>query len=330
MVNSSPQSGSWRHVLGSTDFPAEPDRYHLYTGLFCPFASRVLITRQLKNLQDFLPISIVRPYPKEGGGWRFPQTDAEYPGSTVDHLFHSGFLHDVYFKSPPHYRAYEGKYSVPVLWDKQTNQIVNNESIDLMRCLNHAFDDLLPEDSKYRALDFYPEALRPEIDAVNAWLRPELCEGVYKAGFAPDQESYSKACKVVFAALDRLEALLEAHGGPYILDARMTELDIQAYTTLIRFDTIYVQHFKLNCATIRHNYPSIHRYLKNLYWNEEGFRETTDFTHIKENYSKSHPDINPKAITPLGPLPDIEAWSEEDEAWRRSWRGKGDGADSVL
>ncbi|MCJ1397287.1 hypothetical protein MMC11_000479 [Xylographa trunciseda] len=317
MNNTNPNTSSWRHELGSKDFPIEPDRYHLYVGLFCPFAHRVLITRQLKGLQKFLPMSVVKPYPKEDGGWRFPDTDSEYEGSTIDHLFHSPFLHDIYFKSPPTYSKYEGKYSVPVLWDMKTNQIVNNESEDIMRQLNKAFNDLLPKGSEERALDFYPEHLREQINSINSWLLPDFCGGVYRAGFAPDQESYNKACMVVFAALDRLEELLKSHEGPYILKEQMTELDIKAYTTLIRFDTIYVQHFKVNIGTIRHNYPSVHRYLKNLYWNVEGVKETTDFRHIKENYSKSHSDINPKAITPLGPLPDIESWTEKDESWRR-------------
>ncbi|MCJ1295568.1 hypothetical protein MMC34_007131 [Xylographa carneopallida] len=318
MANTSPNTVSWRHELGSNDFPIEPDRYYLYVGLFCPFAHRVIITRQLKGLQKFLPMSIIKPYPKEGGGWRFPMTDSEYEDSTVDHLFHSAFLHDVYFKSPPAYSKYEGKYSVPVLWDKKTNQIVNNESEDIMRQLNTAFNDLLPSDSDERHLDFYPELLHQQIDSVNRWLLPDFCGGVYRAGFAPDQESYNKACKVVFASLDRLEELLRSHNGPFILDKQMTELDIKAYATLIRLDTIYVQHFKVNIGTIRHNYPIVHRYLKNIYWNVTGVKETTNFRHIKENYSKSHSDINPKAITPLGPVPDIEPWTEIDEAWRRS------------
>ncbi|MCJ1378290.1 hypothetical protein MMC17_001387 [Xylographa soralifera] len=320
MANTNPNAGSWRHEIGSRDFPVDSDRYHLYVGLFCPFAHRVIITRQLKALQNFLPISIVKPYPKEDGGWRFAETDSEYEGSTADHLFHSAFLHNVYFRSPPVYSMYEGKYSVPVLWDKKTDQIVNNESVDIMRQLNTAFNSLLPKGSDERDLNFYPEHLHKQIDSINSWLLPDFCEGVYKAGFAPDQESYNKACKVVFASLDRLEELLKSHDGPFILKEQMTELDIKAYATLIRFDAIYVQHFKVNMGTIRHNYPFAHRYLKNLYWNVTGVKETTDFRHIKENYSKSHSDINPKAITPLGPVPDIEHWTEEDEAWRRSWK----------
>ncbi|MCJ1315014.1 hypothetical protein MMC15_000328 [Xylographa vitiligo] len=156
MANTSPNADSWRHELGSRDFPVEFERYHLYVGLFCPFAHRVLLTRQLKGLQKFLPMSIVKPYPKEHGGWRFPETDTGYEGSTVDLLFHSAFLHDVYFRSPPAYSKYEGQYSVPVLWDKKTDQIVNNESEDIMRQLDAAFNDLLPKGSDERDLDIYP------------------------------------------------------------------------------------------------------------------------------------------------------------------------------
>lgn len=207
-------SGSWHHVLGSAEFPAEPDRYHLYVSLFCPFAHRVLLMRQLKGLQQFLPMSIVRPYPKDDGGWRFLKSDEEYPGSTVDHIFGSAFLHDVYFKWPLAYDKYEGKYSVPVLWDKKTDQIVNNESAEIILQLNTAFDHLLPEGSPQRAMNISPEDLREWIEITNNWLVPGLVEGVYRAGFSPDQESYDKACKKVFETLDRLEGLLTAHAGP--------------------------------------------------------------------------------------------------------------------
>ncbi|KAL8875619.1 MAG: hypothetical protein Q9198_006047 [Flavoplaca austrocitrina] len=310
------QNGSWRHQLGSPDFPPEPDRYHLYVGLFCPFAHRVLLTRELKGLQQFLPISIVKPYPKEGGGWRFPSTDEEYPGSTVDHLFHSEFLHDVYFRSDT---EYEGKYSVPVLWDKKTNQIVNNESEDIMRMLNTAFNDFLPaHDTARRELDFYPSPLRPQINEISSWMMPNLNSGVYRAGFATDQESYEKNCRIVFATIDRLESYLSDHPrNIYVLGPHITEIDLKLYTTLVRFDVIYQQHFKLMIGSIRHNYPHLHRWLKHMYWNVAGVKETTDFKHIKENYSKSHADVNPRAITPLGPDPNIERWTEEDEQWRK-------------
>ena len=313
MPNITPSEGSWRYQLGSPDFPAEPDRYQLYVGLFCPFAHRVLITRQLKGLQSFLPIDVVKPYPKEGGGWRFPASDDEYPGSTVDHLFHSKFLHQVYLKSDP---EYEGKYSVPVLWDKKTNQIVNNESEDIMRMLNTAFNGQLPEGSERRKLNFYPPELKEKIDEINSWMMPNLNLGVYKAGFAATQEDYDKHSTLVFQTLDRLENMLEDSKTVYVLGSEISEVDIKLYTTLVRFDTIYQQHFKLMLGSIRHNYSRLNRWLKNLYWNVPGIKETTDFKHIKENYSKSHADINPKGITPMGPVPEVEPWTEEDEIWK--------------
>ena len=308
MPNHPPTDSSWRHQLGTPSFPVEPDRYHLYVGLFCPFAHRVIIARELKGLQKFLPMSIVKPYPKDNGGWRFPTTDEEYPGSTIDHLFHSKFLHEVYFKSDADYK---GKYSVPVLWDKKTNQIVNNESEDIMRMLNHTFDDYLPEGDERGNLDTYPSELRERINDVNSWMMPNLNNGVYKTGFANTQEDYEKNSRIVFETLDRLEKMAAESSTSYILSTpHLTEIDIKLYTTVIRFDTIYQQHFKLMVRSIWHGYPNLNRWLKNMYWNVPGVKATTDFKHIKENYSKSHADINPKAITPLGPEPDVEPWTE--------------------
>jgi putative glutathione S-transferase len=303
---------SW-HGKISKDGPFAPEagRYHLYIGLFCPFAHRVNLTRHLKGLQDLIPISIVKPYPKgdERGwpGWQFPKSNDEYLQATVDHLFGSSYLHEIYFKADTEYK---GRYSVPVLWDKKSGTIVNNESAELLRDLQTAFNSLLPE--KEAAVTFYPENLRSRIDAICDWMQRDLNTGVYKAGFAPDQETYDRNVIPVFAALNKLEKLLADSGGPYVLGAELTEVDIRAYTTLIRFDTIYVQHFKCNLGTIRHDYPLLNNYLKNLYWNVKGFRETTDFKHIKENYTKSHADINPKHITPMGPWPDVEEGFERD------------------
>ena len=303
---------SW-HGKISVDGPFAPeaDRYHLYIGLFCPFAHRANLARHLKGLQDLIPISIVKPYPKgdERGwpGWQFPKSNDEYPEATVDHLFGSSYLHEVYFKAD---KEYKGRYSVPVLWDKKSGTIVNNESAELLRDLQTAFNSLLPE--KEAAVTFYPENLRSRIDTICNWMQRDLNTGVYKAGFAPDQETYDRNVIPIFAALNKLEKLLADSGGPYVLGAELTEVDIRAYTTLIRFDTIYVQHFKCNLGTIRHDYPLLNNYLKNLYWNVKGFRETTDFKHIKENYTKSHDDINPKHITPMGPWPDVEEGFERD------------------
>ena len=317
MSNNPPaEDGSWTHKIGDPNFPVEADRYHLYVGLFCPFAHRVIVTRELKRLQEFLPMDIVRAFPKDDGGWRFPATNNEYPGATVDRLFHSKFLHEIYFKSDPDYK---GKYSVPVLWDKKTNQIVNNESEDIMRMLNTAFNEFLLSDSQERKLNFYPLDLQKVIDQISSWMMPNLNNGVYKAGFAPTQEMYEKNCVLVFETLDRLEAILAKEDRLFILGTTQpTEIDIKLYTTLVRFDTIYQQHFKLMIRSIRHGYPHLNRWLKNFYWNIDGIKQATNFKHIKENYAKSHGDINPKSITPLGPEPEVEAWTEADQKWKES------------
>lgn len=246
------------------------------TGLFCPFAHRANLVRHIKHLQPFLPTSIVRPYPKGEPGWRFDET---YPNATPDHLFNSRFMHQLYFRDDP---AYKGKYSVPLLWDKKTNRIVNNESLEMLRWLPHAFDSLI-EDEKIRSIDFYPSDLQSRIDDITPWLTSLVCSGVYKAGFNPTQEGYDEHVVPLFAALNKLEKLLHGNSGPYILGEKLTELDLLAYPTVVRFDSVYVQHFKTNLGTIRHDYPVLNNWLKNLYHNVEGFKESTDFQHIKEN-----------------------------------------------
>ncbi|KIX00261.1 uncharacterized protein Z518_10400 [Rhinocladiella mackenziei CBS 650.93] len=303
---------SWHgKITPDGPFPPQRGRYHMYIGLFCPFAHRANLVRHLKGLTELIDISVVKPYPKgdERGwpGWQFPRSDDEYPGATVDHLFGSKCLHEIYFKADPQYK---GRYSVPVLWDRQTETIVNNESAEIMRILQTGFNTILPE--AYAQVTLYPEHLRQKIDEVSTWMQRDLNTGVYKAGFAGSQETYDKNVLPVFGALNKLEKMVAENGGPYILGQELTELDIRAYATLIRFDTVYVQHFKCNLGTIRHDYPQLNNWLKNLYWNVNRFRETTDFRHIKENYTKSHYDINPKAITPRGPYPDIEEGYEAD------------------
>ena len=283
----------------------------MYIGLFCPFAHRANLIRHLFNLQDVISISTVRPYPKgdDNGwpGWQFPADESEHPNATIDHLFKSKYLHEVYFKADPEYK---GRYSVPVLWDTETGTIVNNESEELMRWMQGAFQDVI--ETGRPPMDLYPESLRKVIDEVSIWMQSDLNSGVYKAGFAQSQEDYDKNVAPVFAALNRIEKMLSANGGPYLLGERLTELDVRAYATIIRFDAVYVQHFKLDLTTIRHGYPQINNWLKRLYWSVPGFKETTDFKHIKENYTKSHQSINPLSITPMGPFPFIEEGWEED------------------
>ena len=321
---------SWHGTItDSGPFRPSSHRFHLYLGLFCPFAHRANLVRVLKGLQDIIPISVVRPYPKgdENGwpGWRFPKDEKEYPAATVDHLFGSEYLHEVYFKADP---AYKGRYSVPVLWDTETNTLVNNESIDLLKNLQTAFDSLLEQEGKHveAGLHFYPEHLRSKIDEICEWMQQNLNTGVYKAGFAPDQETYDKNVIPVFAALNKLEKIVHSHGGPFALGQELTEVDIRLFPTLIRFDTVYVQHFKCNLGTIRHDYPVLNNYLTGLYFGLNEVKlangskhritafgpETVNFKHIKENYTKSHHDVNPKAITPRGPYPDVEEHFEKD------------------
>ncbi|KAK9414012.1 putative Glutathione S-transferase [Seiridium unicorne] len=337
-VHAGPED-SWHGVVHpGSHFTPVAGRYHLYIGLFCPFAHRANIVRYLKGLQDAIPISIVKPYPKGDDkgwpGWQFPGAqgpDDVYEGATEDKLFGSRYMHEIYFRAD---KDYKGRYSVPVLWDTKENTIVNNESHELLRWMQTGFNDLLPEGSAERQLTLYPEHLRFKVDEIGEWMQRDLNTGVYKAGFAPDQATYNRNVPTVFAALNYLEKIIHENGGPYILGKDLTELDVRAYATVIRFDTVYVQHFKCNrqwhpvlsipqtllfitclkesltssvvVGTIRGNYPVIHEWLKNLYWNVKGFKETTDFRHIKENYTKSHDKINPLAITPLGPYPDVE------------------------
>lgn len=232
---------SWHGIIApDSPFPPEKERYHLYIGLFCPFAHRANIIRHLFNLQDVLPISVVRPYPKgnDAGwpGWRFPPTPDEYPNATVDHLFGSEYLHEVYFKADPDYK---GRYSVPLLWDKRAGTAVNSESAELMRWLQGAFDGVV--DTGRSAMELYPERLRGVIDAVGEWMQRDLNSGVYKAGFAETQEDYDKNVIPVFAALNRVEKMLERNGGPYLLGDLLTELDVRAYCTIVRFDAVYGQ-----------------------------------------------------------------------------------------
>ncbi|KAG4026728.1 hypothetical protein MFRU_037g00390 [Monilinia fructicola] len=315
-----PKDGSWHgRIEVGGQFPPENDRYHLYIGLFCPFAHRVNLIRHLKGLTSILPISVVKPYPKGDSkgwpGWKFATETDPYPGATEDHLFHSEYLHDIYFRSQ---KEYKGRYSVPVLWDKKTNQIVCNESLEILRNLNTGFNSIL--DDQYKQLDFYPENLIKEIDEIGEWMQSDINYGVYKAGFASDQEAYDRNVVPLFKALNRIEEIIKKNGGPYVLGSELTELDLRLYPTICRFDAVYVQHFKCNLGTIRHNYPVLNAWLKHLYWEVEGFKETTDFKHIKENYTKSHLDINPKAITPMGPIPNIESGVEKD--WSNLVAGK--------
>ncbi|KAG6835681.1 hypothetical protein H0H93_015775 [Arthromyces matolae] len=217
-------------------------------------------------------------------GWPFANVD-DFPGADVDTLNASEYVKDIYFKVDP---DYQGRFSVPILWDKKTHAIVNNESSEIIRMFNTAFNDFLPPDKA--ALNFYPEQLRAEIDAVNKWVYDDINNGVYRAGVATTQGAYEAAVKDVFDSLDRAEKLLE--GKDYLIGDRLTEADIRLFVTTIRFDVVYHGHFKCNLRTIRDGYPAIHRWMQKLYWENDAFKSTTDFDHIKVHYYWSHDFTN--------------------------------------
>jgi len=294
-------------------FPAEKGRYHLYVSYACPWACRTLIARKLKGLEDFISYSSVHWHLGEKG-WRFAtpeDKDAEGTNVVLDPL-HEGFTHirDVYYLAD---KNYDARFTVPVLFDKKNKTIVSNESSEILRMLGTAFDKLLPEE--YAKVDLYPEQLRKEIDEAGEWTYDLINNGVYKSGFATTQEAYDKNVKALFGALDRAEKhLVDTAGeGPYWFGKEITETDIRVFCTIIRFDPVYVQHFKCNIRDIRSGYPALHRWMRELYWNHPSgaFKETTNFLHIKNHYTRSHTQINPPSITPVGPLPDILPLEEE-------------------
>ena len=266
-----------------------------------------MIVRQLKGLTDIIPVSVVH-WQNDEGGWRFydPEIDGKAKGDefgTIDHVYGYKRAKQLYLQADPNF---QGKITVPVLWDKELKTIVNNESSEIIRMFNSAFNSLILD--QYKSVDFYPEPLRPKIDELNDWIYDNINNGVYKTGFATTEEEYTKQCLNVFKYLDKLEEHLaknHAENKEFLIDNTLTEADIRLFTTIIRFDVVYVQHFKCNIRMIRHDYPHIHKWLRLLYWKIPGFKDTTDFDHIKKHYTKTHKQINPLAITPVGPLPNI-------------------------
>lgn len=277
----------WISADGSTEFPAEPGRYHLYISLACPWASRALIVRQLKGLEDVIGVTVVDPL-RDERGWRFT---AEEP----DPVNGFAFLAEAYAASDP---AFDGRVTVPVLWDTRTGRIVNNESADIVRMLNTAFDAW--GDS---AVDLYPEPLREEIDALNERIYETVNNGVYRAGFAGSQEAYEEAFDALFETLDVLDGRLAERR--WLTGAQITEADWRLFVTLVRFDAVYVGHFKCNLRRIA-DYPNLSGYLRDLY-QQPGIAATVDFDHIKRHYYVTHPQINPTGIVPKGPALDFEA-----------------------
>ena len=280
---------------GEGGFRAEPGRYHLYVSLACPWAHRTLIFRTLKRLESTISVSIVDPFMGENG-WAFGAPDGSLsPGSTRDDLFGSRYLYEIYLRANP---RFSGRVTVPVLWDTNRATIVNNESSEIIRMLNSAFDEFSDA-----SLDFYPQDLRGEIDRINALVYPNVNNGVYRCGFATTQTAYEKAFDSLFAALDQLEQRL-AHTR-YLAGSRMTEADWRLFTTLVRFDAVYYGHFKCNLRRIA-DYPNLSNYLRDLY-QVPGVAETVNLAQIKRHYYASHPTINPTRIVPKGPALDFKA-----------------------
>ncbi|MGU7783278.1 glutathione S-transferase family protein [Burkholderia sp. PU8-34] len=273
---------------GAAGFKAEPGRYHLYVGLACPWAHRTLIVRALKGLEDLISVSTVHWLMLEDG-WTF----ADGPGVVPDTINGSRFLREVYTAADP---LYTGRVTVPILWDKHRATIVSNESSEIIRMFNSAFDDLGAKPG-----DFYPVELRDEINEVNDRVYHTLNNGVYKAGFATTQAAYEEAVLPLFETLDWLEERLATQR--FLVGNALTEADIRLFTTLIRFDAVYVGHFKCNLWRIA-DYPHLSAYTRDIY-QIPGIAETVDFSHIKRHYYESHRSVNPTGVVPAGPVVDF-------------------------
>ena len=281
---------NWVTVDGSAGptgvggFKAEPDRYHLYVSLACPWAHRTLVYRKLKGLEQIIPIAVVNPYMGEHG-WTFAEGEGVIPDPLIQ-------------------PNYTGRVTVPILWDKKTNTIVSNESSEIIRMFNSAFDEV-----GALAGDFSPAGLLPEIDDINAFVYTTINNGVYKAGFSTTQEAYEEAVIELFAALDTLEARLA--DKRYLTGSTITEADWRLFTTLVRFDAVYVGHFKCNLRRII-DYPNLWGYLRDLY-QVPGVAETVNMEHIKQHYYTSHANINPTRIIPIGPTIDFTTAHHRDQ-----------------
>jgi len=275
-------------ISGGDGFKAESGRYHLYVSLACPWAHRTLIFRQLKSLQDHISVSVVHPDMLDEG-WTF-ETDEH--GATGDTLFGLTHAHQIYTRAVP---DFTGRVTVPILWDKQRNTIVSNESSEIIRMMNSAFNDLTGNTD-----DYWPQELREPIETINARIYDTLNNGVYKCGFATSQEAYDAAVGPLFDTLDWLEDLLSQHR--YLLGDKVTEADWRLFTTLARFDSVYHLHFKCNRKRLI-DYPNLWAYVRELYqW--PGVADTVGMQHIVRHYHYSHDSINPSRIIPTNPILD--------------------------
>ncbi|HBM85051.1 MAG TPA: glutathione-dependent reductase [Halieaceae bacterium] len=275
---------------GDDGFAAAAGRYHLYVSLACPWAHRTLIVRALKGLEPLIDVSVVSPLMLENG-WTFNRDE----GSSGDLVGNADFHHQIYTRAAPNYT---GRVTVPVLWDRERNTIVSNESADIIRMLNSAFDALTGN-----TVDLYPTALHSAINAWNERIYPAVNNGVYRAGFATTQEAYEEAYRALFNELDHLDAQLADQR--FLTGERLTEADIRLFTTLIRFDAVYHGHFKCNRQRLE-DYRHLPGYIRDIY-QQPGVAETVDFHHIKTHYYASHRNINPTGIVPAGPEIDYHA-----------------------
>jgi len=295
-VRKAPQFRNWITADGSAGpsgeagFKAEADRYHLYVSLACPWAHRTLIFRELKGLQDMLPLSVVHWHMAENG-WTFEAGEGVQP----DTVNNANYVYELYTRAMP---DYSGRVTVPVLWDKEKKTIVSNESPEIIRMFNSAFDAAGATPG-----DWYPEHLRPEIDAVNERIYENVNNGVYKSGFATTQQAYDDAVTALFDTLDWLDERLG--GQRYLVGNQITEADWRLFTTLVRFDPVYVGHFKCNLRRIA-DYPNLSGYVRDLY-QQPGIAATVNMDHIKKHYYASHETVNPTRIIPQGPVIDFSA-----------------------
>ncbi len=274
----------------NSEFPPEPDRYHLYVSWACPWAHRIIIVRHLKGLQKVVGMSVVDPV-RDEKGWAF----RDVPGASHDPINGFHYLSEAYQATDP---DYQGRVTVPVLWDKKTGQIVSNSDDDLMRILNSAFNDVTSNQ-----LDLYPLGYRTEIDALNETIYETVNNGVYRAGFATTQQAYEIAAGALFKTLDELDDRLATRR--FLFGTQPLETDWRLFVTLVRFDAVYHGHFKCNVRRIV-DYPNLYGYLRDLY-QQPGIAETVNFDHIKRHYYYTHDDINPTRIVPIGPKQDLNS-----------------------
>ena len=289
---------------GEAGFKAEPMRYHLYVSLACPWAHRTLIFRAIKGLEDIISVSVVHPYMADQG-WTFADDNDPELGDIEDQLNHKNYLHQIYTEQHPNY---SGRVTVPVLWDKQQGCIVNNESAEIIRMLNSAFNALVSPSCA--ELDFYPLPIQSQVDDLNSQVYEHINNGVYRAGFATSQEAYDEAVTALFANLEQLEQRLNANR--YLLGESITEADWRLFTTLIRFDPVYHGHFKCNIKMLK-DYPNLWAYTRELY-QYQGVADTVNMKHIKDHYYRSHDMINPTRVVPMGPGLDLLEPHGRDEA----------------